>query len=137
MPKTEQTQAPASHRSSSRRMTEYDQAPLVRGHARPQEQLYGAAVADAAAEGVEQYAHTRWRRRAAAKLPGAVPIARAQRLDAARTAAVHLSDAGSPVIVTDAQDGWKARQLWSFGYLREHFGEEHVFCTDRVRRRVE
>jgi hypothetical protein len=88
MPKTEQTQAPASPRASSRRTTEYDQAPLVRGHARPQEQLYGAAVADAAAEGVEQYAHTRWRRRAAAKLPGAVPIARAQRLDAARTCAL-------------------------------------------------
>jgi hypothetical protein len=91
-------------------------------------------VADAAAEGVEQYADTRWRRRAAVQVPGAVPIARVQRLDAAQTTARHLTDGGSPVIVTDAQDGWKARQLWSFGYLREHFGEEHVFCTDRVSR---
>ena len=91
------------------------------------------AVADVAAEGVAQYAHTRWRRRAPAKVLGAVPIARTQQLDAAQTAARHLADGGSPVIVTDAQDGWKARQLWSFGYLREHLGEEHVFCTDRVR----
>jgi hypothetical protein len=54
-------------------------------------------------------------------------------LGAEQTATQHLSNDGTPVIVADAQDGWKARQLWSFGYFREHYGDEHVFCTDRVR----
>jgi hypothetical protein len=50
-----------------------------------QEQLYGSAVADAAAEGVEAEgvdlaAGSRWRRVLPVKVPGAVPITRVQQV---------------------------------------------------------
>lgn len=38
----------------------------------------------------------------------------------------------SPVVVTSAQEGWKAADLWSFDFFGEAFGTDNLVCTDKV-----
>ena len=39
---------------------------------------------------------------------------------------------GTPVVVTDAQDGWKSSKLWSLEYFRSNYGTEPLIVSDRA-----
>jgi len=37
-----------------------------------------------------------------------------------------------PVVLKDAQDGWAAREKWSFEWIAREHGAEEVICSDRA-----
>ena len=39
---------------------------------------------------------------------------------------------GTPVVVTDAQEGWEARRLWTLKYLQNNFGSDALIANDRA-----
>ena len=66
-------------------------------------------------------------------LPNAIPIRRRSKLapeDAMREHLLSAGGEGLPVVVTDAQEGWRAPQLWSFEYFARHFGDEELIAND-------
>ncbi|KAK3278246.1 hypothetical protein CYMTET_13801, partial [Cymbomonas tetramitiformis] len=65
------------------------------------------------------------------KVAGATSICRVEEINLEEVMMEYLDGDGKPLIVTNSQESWKARTLWSFGYLREHYGEEHVLCSDK------
>ncbi|KAL1499976.1 hypothetical protein AB1Y20_012655 [Prymnesium parvum] len=75
-----------------------------------------------------------------AVLPNAVPIDRREKLEPRETMGRYLlarGGEGCPVVVTDAQQGWKARKLWSLDYFKKHFPDEEVIASDRAPLRLE
>ena len=48
------------------------------------------------------------------------------------TMARYLIGEGRPVVVTDAQDSWKAKKLWSVEYFRKHYADEQLIASDRA-----
>eukprot|EP00438_Fugacium_kawagutii_P033421 Skav220515 [mRNA] locus=scaffold279:216931:222868:- [translate_table: standard] len=36
----------------------------------------------------------------------------------------------TPVVLTDAQDGWPAREKWTFDWLAQRYGDEMMPCSD-------
>ena len=73
-----------------------------------------------------------WQDEEAATLPNAVPIRRCRGLTPEATLREHLCGEGLPVVVTDAQQEWQARKLWSFDYFARHFGDETLLVNDRA-----
>ena len=73
-----------------------------------------------------------WQDEEAATLPNAVPIRRCRGLTPEATLREHLCGEGLPVVVTDAQQDWQARKLWSFDYFARHFGDETLLVNDRA-----
>ena len=44
----------------------------------------------------------------------------------------YLVGEGVPVVVTDAQENWRARKLWSLDYFRKHYADEQLIASDRA-----
>lgn len=70
-------------------------------------------------------------------LTNAIMIERRAKLDPNETMARHLAGEGRPVVVTDAQDSWKAKKLWSLDYFKKHYANESLIASDRAPLRSE
>ncbi len=55
-----------------------------------------------------------------------VPIDRRSRVSPATFEADYLSGAGTPVIVTDAIDGWQAKTTWTFEFFGSRYGSQTI-----------
>ena len=73
-----------------------------------------------------------WQDEEAVTLPNAIPIRRCSGITPEATMREHLCGEGFPVVVTDAQQDWQARKLWSFDYFARHFGDETLLVNDRA-----
>ena len=73
-----------------------------------------------------------WPDEEAAALPNAIPIRRCSGLTPEATMREHLCGEGLPVVVTDAQQDWQARKLWSFAYFARRFGDQELLVNDRA-----
>ena len=73
-----------------------------------------------------------WPDEEAATLPNAIPIRRCSGLTPEATMREHLCGEGLPVVVTDAQQDWQARKLWSFAYFARRFGDQELLVNDRA-----
>ena len=49
----------------------------------------------------------------------------------------YLIGEGTPVVVTDAQESWRARKLWTLDYFKKHYSNEELIASDRAPLRLE
>ena len=75
----------------------------------------------------------------AAELPNSVPIPRRSRLSLTETMHEHLlvGGEGTPVVVSDAQRGWRAPSLWTFEWFERHYGDSELIANDLAPLRVD
>jgi hypothetical protein len=74
-----------------------------------------------------------WPEREAAVLEGAIPIDRRERLQPEETMHRYLLPReGTPVVVTDAQAGWAAREQWDLAFFKKHYADEALIASDRA-----
>jgi hypothetical protein len=86
---------------------------------------------DAVAGSLRKMAH--WPDREPAELgPKAIMIDKRSKLSPQETMGRYLVGEGTPVVVTDAQENWRARKLWSLDYFRKHYANEELIASDRA-----
>jgi hypothetical protein len=73
-----------------------------------------------------------WPERHAASISNAIEIDRRSRLSPDETMGRYMAGEGRPVIVTDAQSTWRAKELWSLEYFRTHYASEALIASDRA-----
>ena len=73
-----------------------------------------------------------WPDREPATLENAIPIDRRSNLSPMETMGRYLVGEGTPVVVTDAQENWRARKLWSLDYFKKHYADEPLIASDRA-----
>ena len=78
-----------------------------------------------------------WPERKPAVLENAIEIERRSSLHPDETMARYLAGEGRPVVITDAQESWKARKLWSLEYFKKHYASEQLIASDRAPLRSE
>lgn len=61
-------------------------------------------------------------------IPGARPVEKKAGLSEAEMTERFMRS--QPVVLTDAQEGWPARDKWTFQWLGEHFGDEEMPVSD-------
>lgn len=61
-----------------------------------------------------------------------LPIERRSGLSAEAFARDFLAGEGKPVILTDAIEGWPARQKWTFDYFKAQYGSDLVHATPKM-----
>lgn len=68
----------------------------------------------------------------AAELPNSVPIPRRSKLSPAATMHDHLlaGGEGTPVVVSDAQQGWRAPSLWTLEFFEANYGDSELIAND-------
>ena len=62
---------------------------------------------------------------------GATAVARRSSVEPEMVMARHLAEGeGEPLVVTDAQRGWRARAEWDLAFLAEKYGDDDVIAND-------
>ena len=73
-----------------------------------------------------------WPEREPVELANAIQIDKRSNLSPEETMARYLIGEGRPVVVTDAQESWKAKKLWSVEYFKKHYADEELIASDRA-----